>query len=1077
MKRSCELIRAGVVFAVGLATVSPAAGGLRIEVVEDARVARSNGWVRNGVPVAREWGWTNPAALNLLDAGGAPVQAQFEVLGRWAGGVGSTQPIQWLHLAFPSSPTAGQTSRYEIVSASLACVTGVTARIGTNGVVVDTGVASFSVPTNRFSLFDCVTRRDSHGVEYAPVVSAPGSAIIRFESGAAITAGPPESVAFEHVGPLAVTVRMAGHYPRASGPAFRYLLRYTFAAGSPDVDLDFHFDCPADVAGGLGFEAWTTNGLFLVAGVSLFQPLAPVAPVRAYVAAATNAALESEVSGSDRGAVEQHRRATRLQPARYTLALGGASATGGFASRPVAAVRGANGGMAAGFALMRLNEPQAIAVTATGLWLQVVSTNQFLGPRQGASCRMRVSVLAPNESFAAVRDSVWAALDHPLIAWPSQADVAASRAMGELWDGTPDSAAQRCATALRTACTNTLAYVEEHGLHGFMTHGLLPRLYANNMYSDEVGDDTAWYSYYFGATFTDYHNTFLGATRVFAMTGERRLLHELSVPAARRVLSTLIIQGEPGADSRTGWGVIGYGGFRQDNNSSHSYFRNLFFYYWLTGDRHVLDVLEQGAASRRFGYNRRADMSLVPPEDPPISEWEETTGRMGSQRAEINWFLGHALDASYLDDVSNQMARIAARNIALLTNAAGSECCFVFETDVRHNPGNAALQQPWMSALYPLHNLWELYREYGDCRLGPEAIPISRIFKGVEQFLWNVNARIPPGGDGTAAGAMANKYGITWSGPRIGGAYVTNDWVYVDSDSLLYPEQKAAICGPMMRAAAMQNMDAATLLRAQTLEAYALDHPPYSRCLDKVTGEYFQNLTHASAYLSPPLSGSTVYRGFQGGPVRIVAGTCSNDWTAPFQMVSTGQAAWMFQTLPAPSNYWLMAYLDADNDSILDAWEARGAWSPGPVSLTGSVAGVRIELFDPDTDTDTVPDWWTRKFFGHATGSADDLSLAYQDADADGMGNVLEYWAGTDPTNAASSLMLSAPTNSPAVTGKFVVRWQSVSGKIYTVMAATNLFSGFNQTLGASIPATPPMNVHTDTTSGVLCKFYRVLVD
>ena len=35
----------------------------------------------------------------------------------------------------------------------------------------------------------------------------------------------------------------------------------------------------------------------------------------------------------------------------------------------------------------------------------------------------------------------------------------------------------------------------------------------------------------------------------------------------------------------------GYGGYRRDPNSSHSYFDNLFFYYWFTGDRHALECL------------------------------------------------------------------------------------------------------------------------------------------------------------------------------------------------------------------------------------------------------------------------------------------------------------------------------------------------------------------------------------------------------------------------------------------------------------------------------------------------------
>ena len=92
------------------------------------------------------------------------------------------------------------------------------------------------------------------------------------------------------------------------------------------------------------------------------------------------------------------------------------------------------------------------------------------------------------------------------------------------------------------------------------------------------------------------------------------------------------------------------------------------------------------------------------------------------------------------------------------------------------------------------------------------------------------------------------------------------------------------------------------------------------------------------------------------------------------------------------------------------------------------------------------------------------------------MNNLAEYLAGTNPNSAASCLVIYALTNNPALPGEFVVSWQSVTGKTYSVLAATNLVTGFTA-LTNGLPATPTVNVYTDTVNGVGQKFYRVNVE
>lgn len=93
------------------------------------------------------------------------------------------------------------------------------------------------------------------------------------------------------------------------------------------------------------------------------------------------------------------------------------------------------------------------------------------------------------------------------------------------------------------------------------------------------------------------------------------------------------------------------------------------------------------------------------------------------------------------------------------------------------------------------------------------------------------------------------------------------------------------------------------------------------------------------------------------------------------------------------------------------------------------------------------------------------------DSDFDGMSDLSEMSAGTDPYSAESILKITSGADS----GDFVVvKWASVSGRTYTLESTTNVYEPFLP-LVTGLPATPPENVYTDTTAvGVGPYFYRV---
>jgi hypothetical protein len=772
-------------------------------------VARSGEVVRSGVPIPRSLNLLGTGGLAVVDAAGAAVPAEFEVTARWnAGRSNATAPIQWLLVAFPATVGANQAATYRVVTdgsvANPAPARPVTVSQSGSAVTVDTGAAIFRLGANPGALFDEVV------LDNGKRLVGGGSLSVR-ANGADYGHSTTRRVAIEHQGPLTAIVVVQGAYdvPAIGNGQVGTRRRYVFTAGSTTAVVRH----VANWEGTLACEGCITTSTGGVNGVlieKLRDDLAIELGGTPSVTAAGNfsaPAVTGSVSADQSAWVRQQLRANRLAPMRFDVNVAGTAATGAKADGALLAASGPNGTVAIALNHMHRYEPQALRLLPGGhLAIDVVDDKAWLANHQGLFATLAVTAAAGAPTRADLNRTTWAPLNRPLHAWPQPQWLAASDALDEFPVGPLPADLASYDTLISSVLNRTVQKIDSVGLNGLMTFGVVPRYWGNDGYDGEVecgadGDPTPaehWDDLFWCSAWTDYHNT-MSTAQVWAMrTGDVEWLDEIAFPGALRTLHTQMMQCGP-TDSwfYCGQSPTGYGAYRTDFNSSHAYFENLYLYYWFTGDRTVLDILQRGGDNmRRWVCALRLPNGggSACPADYPVKIEAAMTGRVAQQWQAAFRFLGLASDdASFLDDVRSGFARAVTQQYAdVMRN--GVYYGFWGGPALVTTAGTYQTDSQWTIGMYDMHYLYRFLRDTGDEAIGIPAMKPSQVISSIAHTFKDIEPVTI--GDGSVSGLWSRILEYTWSGSRMGGALGN----VVGADRELYDPEKTGAAAVLIRA-------------------------------------------------------------------------------------------------------------------------------------------------------------------------------------------------------------------------------------------------------------------------------------
>ncbi|HWX22285.1 MAG TPA: M12 family metallopeptidase [Candidatus Binatia bacterium] len=165
------------------------------------------------------------------------------------------------------------------------------------------------------------------------------------------------------------------------------------------------------------------------------------------------------------------------------------------------------------------------------------------------------------------------------------------------------------------------------------------------------------------------------------------------------------------------------------------------------------------------------------------------------------------------------------------------------------------------------------------------------------------------------------------------------------------------------------------------------------------------------------------------------------------------------------------ATFSASLGAVVPAGQIITATATDPAGNTSPLsAGVAVAA--TDSVGDGIPNAWRAIYFGGSGNTTNSQSCASCDPDHDGMSNLQEFLSGTNPTNAASALRITAINRAGA---DMTVSFNSVTGIVYRIETRTDLGLGVWSVLADEILGTGAVLPITQPGAAALPRqFYRV---
>ena len=144
-----------------------------------------------------------------------------------------------------------------------------------------------------------------------------------------------------------------------------------------------------------------------------------------------------------------------------------------------------------------------------------------------------------------------------------------------------------------------------------------------------------------------------------------------------------------------------------------------------------------------------------------------------------------------------------------------------------------------------------------------------------------------------------------------------------------------------------------------------------------------------------------------------------------------------------------------------------------PLTDNARISGIQVrKIGDLLSGNDSLPDWWRLAYFDHATGQAEDLSRASDDADGDAMSNLAEFLAGTNPLDASSVFKF---TGAVRTSNEVQLLWPTRTNKTYQLQHSEGLGNEARWAdFGPAIFGTEGVVTQSVSPAGGASRFFRV---